>query len=136
MDGDPVAMRRGDLLLTPGWHFHGHRNVSDSPMAWLDGLDIPLADQLDTSFFELGPQTLSDSSTPRCSRAEMLWAHPGLHPVALLGQRKSSPIAAYRFEHTDHALSDQLDLERAGHPSTLDPGTPPCATPTRRPAAT
>ena len=27
VDGDPVAMRRGDLLLTPGWCFHGHQNV-------------------------------------------------------------------------------------------------------------
>ncbi len=24
VDGDPVAMRRGDFLLTPGWAFHGH----------------------------------------------------------------------------------------------------------------
>jgi gentisate 1,2-dioxygenase len=122
VNGDPVSMRRGDLLLTPGWHFHGHRNATDSPMAWLDGLDIPLASQLDTSFFEYGPERLSDMSTPKRSRAEQLWAHPGLQPVALLGERKSSPIAAYRFEHTDRALNDQLALERAGHPGTLDPG--------------
>jgi gentisate 1,2-dioxygenase len=122
VDGDPVSMRRGDFVLTPGWHFHGHQNVSDSPMAWLDGLDIPFAHYLDTSFFEEGPETLSDGSTPERSRAEMLWAHPGLQPVALIGERKSSPIAAYRFEHTDRALNDQLRLERGGHPSTLDPG--------------
>jgi gentisate 1,2-dioxygenase len=30
VDGDPVAMRRGDLLLTPGWRFHGHQSVSDA----------------------------------------------------------------------------------------------------------
>src|SRR5205807_333402 len=36
VDGDPVAMRRGDFLLTPGWHFHGHQNVTDHPMAWID----------------------------------------------------------------------------------------------------
>jgi gentisate 1,2-dioxygenase len=122
VNGDPVSMRRGDLLLTPGWHFHGHRNATDSPMAWLDGLDIPFAHQMDTSFFEFGPETLSDLSTPERSRAEKLWAHPGLQPVALLGERRSSPIAAYRFEHTDRALDDQLALECAGHPSTLDPG--------------
>jgi len=122
VNGDPVSMRRGDLLLTPGWHFHGHHNVTGSPMAWLDGLDIPFAHQMDTSFFELGPETISDLSTPERSRAEMLWAHPGLQPVALLGEFKSSPMAAYRFEHTDRALNDQLELERAGHPGTLDPG--------------
>ncbi|WP_431911931.1 cupin domain-containing protein [Nonomuraea jabiensis] len=42
VNGDPVAMRRGDFLLTPGWHFHGHHNTTDAPMAWIDGLDIPL----------------------------------------------------------------------------------------------
>ncbi len=42
VDGDPVAMRRGDLLLTAGWRWHEHHNVADAPMVWLDGLDIPL----------------------------------------------------------------------------------------------
>src|SRR2546429_3008782 len=42
VDGDPVAMRRGDFLLTPGWHFHGHHNVTDHPMALIDGLDHPV----------------------------------------------------------------------------------------------
>src|SRR5579875_4109379 len=55
VDGDPVAMRRGDLLLTPGWHLHGHQNISDTSMAWLDGLDIPLVAQTDQGFFEFGP---------------------------------------------------------------------------------
>ena len=41
VNGDPVAMRRGDFLLTPGWRFHGHHNETDQPMAWIDGLDIP-----------------------------------------------------------------------------------------------
>ena len=42
VDGDPVAMRRGDLLLTAGRRWHEHHNVADVPMVWLDGLDIPL----------------------------------------------------------------------------------------------
>ena len=67
VDGDPVAMRRGDLLLTPGWHFHGHQNVSDKPMAWLDGLDIPMVATMDQGFFEFGPDKVRDPSTP-CAR--------------------------------------------------------------------
>ena len=73
VDGDPVAMRRGDLLLTPGWRFHGHQNVSDAPMAWLDGLDIPLVATLDQGFFEFGPEVVRDRSTPERSRSERLW---------------------------------------------------------------
>ena len=65
VDGDPVAMRRGDLLLTPGWAFHGHQNVSDTPMAWLDGLDIPLVAETDQGF--LSPVRTRSVPGPRRS---------------------------------------------------------------------
>jgi gentisate 1,2-dioxygenase len=123
VDGDPVAMRRGDLLLTPGWAFHGHQNITDTPMAWLDGLDIPLNYQLDAGFFEFGPEDLSDVSTPQRSRGERLWAHPGLRPLSGLAQRPNSPLPAYRWEHTDAALTAQLELAAEGHTGgTVRPG--------------
>ncbi|MFE5086439.1 cupin domain-containing protein [Streptomyces mirabilis] len=122
VNSDPVAMRRGDLLLTPGWNFHGHQNVTNAPMAWLDGLDIPFVHANDTSFFEYGPDDLTDTSTPEKSRAERLWSHPGLQPVALLGSRPSSPLVAYRWEYTEAALVEQLALEAEGYPSTVEPG--------------
>jgi gentisate 1,2-dioxygenase len=40
--GDPVAMRRGDFLPQAGWNWHAHHNATTEPMAWIDGLDIPL----------------------------------------------------------------------------------------------
>lgn len=122
VDGDPVAMRRGDFLLTPGWRFHGHHNQSDTPMAWLDGLDIPFSHYVGSTFFEFGPDVVADHSTPDRSRAERLWAHPGLRPVSVPGPMSSSPIAAYRWEHTDAALRDQLDLETEGHAGVAEPG--------------
>lgn len=122
VDGDPVAMRRGDLLLTPGWRFHGHHNVADQPMAWLDGLDIPFVAQTDQGFFEPGPAEPSDLTTPTRSRSERLWAAPGVVPVALAGSQPSSPLMAYRWEHTDAALAAQLELESEGHPGVVGPG--------------
>ena len=122
VDGDPVAMRRGDLLLTPGWAFHGHQNVTDSPMAWLDGLDIPLNHQLDAGFFEFGPEVLSDLGTPERSRGERLWGHPGLRPLSGLDPRPTSPLGAYRWEHTDAAQRAQLELGAEGHGGVAEPG--------------
>jgi len=123
VDGDPVAMRRGDFLLTPGWQFHGHHNQSDSPMAWIDGLDIPFAHHTESTFFEFGPDEVSDRGTPDRSRSEHLWAHPGLAPVSASGvPTPSSPLAAYRWEFTDNALNDQLKLESAGHSGVVEPG--------------
>ncbi|KXF56448.1 cupin [Rhodococcus sp. SC4] len=122
VDGDPVAMRRGDLLLTPGWAFHGHQNVTDAPMAWLDGLDIPLNYQLDAGFFEFGPESVSDTSIPDRSRGERLWGHPGLRPLSGLDDRPNSPLPAYRWEHTDAALTAQLELADEGRPGIYSPG--------------
>lgn len=121
VDGDPVAMRRGDLLLTAGWRWHEHHNVADAPMVWLDGLDIPLVSGLDAGFFEFGPDEISDRSTPNASRSERLWAYPGLRPLSA-GAAKTSPLMAYRWEHTDAALSAQLELEAEGREGVLAPG--------------
>src|SRR5881392_981541 len=63
VDGDPVAMRRGDLLLTAGWRWHEHHNTGAEAMVWLDGLDIPLVSSLDAGFFEPGSDELTDRST-------------------------------------------------------------------------
>jgi gentisate 1,2-dioxygenase len=122
VDGDPVAMRRGDLLLTPGWAFHGHQNVSDAPMAWLDGLDIPLVAETDQGFFEFGPDQVRNRETPDRSASERLWGQPGLTPVALAGTRPASPLVAYRWAHTDAALAAQLELEAAGNGPGNEPG--------------
>ncbi len=121
VEGDAVAMRRGDLLLTPTWHFHEHHNPTDHPMAWVDGLDIPLISQLDAGFFEYGSTTLATTATPGVSNSERLWAHAGLRPVSA-PVRPNSPLMAYRWADTNAALRDQLALEAEGRPGTVEPG--------------
>jgi gentisate 1,2-dioxygenase len=91
-------------------------------MAWIDGLDIPFVRGTDTGFFEFGSEELTSKETPRVSRSERLWGHPGLRPLVGQGRHVSSPIAAYRWEHTDRALAEQLALEDEGHAATTEPG--------------
>lgn len=122
VDHDPVPMRRGDLLLTPGYAWHGHHNAYENPMTWLDGLDIPISLYLDATFFEFGADDIVDRSKPDRSNAERLWAHPGLVPVSATGATSHSPLAAYRWEHTDAALTAQLELEAEGRPGVVGPG--------------
>jgi gentisate 1,2-dioxygenase len=121
VDGDPVAMRRGDLLLTAAWRWHEHHNTGDAPMAWLDGLDIPLVSALDAGFFEFGPDEITDRSTPHRSRSERLWGHPGLRPLGA-EVPTTSPLGAYRWADTDAALVAQLELEDEGQPGVAGPG--------------
>ncbi|MDP5306635.1 cupin domain-containing protein [Paracoccus spongiarum] len=122
VNGDPVRMSRGDFLLTPGWCFHGHHNDTDQPMAWIDGLDIPFSFQNDVGFFEFGADRVTDYATPRYSRGERLWCHPGLRPLSQLQNTAASPIGAYRWDVTDAALTQQLLLEEEGQPATVAQG--------------
>jgi gentisate 1,2-dioxygenase len=124
VDGDPVAMRRGDFLPQAGWNWHAHHNATREPMAWIDGLDIPLQYVIDAQFFELGRDSVSEAEkiTPERSRAERLWGHPGLRPVSAAGSAPGSPLLAYRWEHTNRALADQLALEAEGFAATVEPG--------------
>jgi gentisate 1,2-dioxygenase len=121
VDGDEVAMERGDLLLTSNWSWHEHHNTAEVPMAWLDGLDIPLVSMLDASFFEFGPDTLQSRATPRRSRSERLYGHPGIRPVGI-EPPVGPPLVAFRYEHTSAAMSAQLELEAEGAISLAEPG--------------
>ncbi|MFB7944754.1 cupin domain-containing protein [Kitasatospora phosalacinea] len=121
---DPVAMRRGDFLPQAGWNWHAHHNATSEPMAWIDGLDIPFQYTSEAQFFEFGRDEISaaERATPDRSRAERLWGHPGLRPVAAGRPGPGSPLLAYRWEHTDRALDDQLALEAEGFGGTVEPG--------------
>lgn len=124
MERDPVPMRRGDFLPPTGLKWHAHHNSADQPMACIDGLDIPFQYDVEAQFFDFGREKLSEEehTAPDRSRSERLWGHPGLVPVSQLGRRQGTPRPAYRGADADATLSDQLELEHAGHPGTVDPG--------------
>ncbi|MFD2468655.1 cupin domain-containing protein [Amycolatopsis silviterrae] len=122
--GDAVPMRRGDFLPQAGWNWHAHHNATREPMAWIDGLDIPFQYGIDAQFFEFGREEIStaERTTPERSRSERLWAHPGLRPLSVGTVAPGSPLLAYKWEHTDAALRDQLQLEKEGYGGTVGPG--------------
>lgn len=121
---DPIPMRRGDFLPQAGWNWHAHHNQADRPMAWIDGLDIPLQFEVESQFFTVGRDDLTpdEQTTPDRSRAQRLWGHPGLAPVSAIGESEGSPLLSYRWEDTDAALADQLALETEGYPGVVEPG--------------
>ena len=58
VDGTALAMAPGDMVVTPQWSWHDHRNQGEEPVIWLDVLDTPLIDALDTVFRETHAETL------------------------------------------------------------------------------
>ncbi|TCO32470.1 gentisate 1,2-dioxygenase [Kribbella steppae] len=124
VERDPVPMRRGDFLPQAGMNWHAHHNSASEPMAWIDGLDIPFQYDVESQFFDFGREHLSEEehATPDRSRSERLWRHPGLVPVSQFKPAEGSPLLCYRWADTDAALTDQLELEREGYPSTVERG--------------
>ena len=56
VDGEKTPMETGDVVLTPGWSWHGHGHDGDQPAYWFDGLDVPLTHLLEPMFFQEHPQ--------------------------------------------------------------------------------
>ena len=55
VDGIKTPMNTGDVVLTPGWQWHGHGHDGDKPAYWFDGLDVPLVHLLEPMFVEDHP---------------------------------------------------------------------------------
>ena len=55
VDGKPCLMTPGDLIVTPAWTWHGHRNLGDQHTMWLDILDVALHVSMGSAKFQPGP---------------------------------------------------------------------------------
>jgi len=55
VDGEKTPMETGDIVLTPGWSWHGHGHDGSEQAYWFDGLDVPLTYLLEPMFFEPHP---------------------------------------------------------------------------------
>lgn len=55
VNGEKTPMETGDVVLTPGWCWHGHGHDGDEPGYWFDGLDVPLTQLFEAMFFEEHP---------------------------------------------------------------------------------
>lgn len=120
VDGDRCLMSPGDLVLTPSYTWHDHKNDSDEPMMWFDGLDLPLVGYLDAVFFEFYPkeelQPLLDThGSQRAFGSGALAPATGALPPVAAGAGASpppegarpaprSPLLRYPWEDTVEAL--------------------------------
>ena len=55
VQGEKTPMETGDIVLTPGWCWHGHGHDGSEPAYWFDGLDVPLTHLLEPMFYEEHP---------------------------------------------------------------------------------
>ena len=90
VDGERVTMHPGDFILTPSWTWHDHGNPGEAPVIWLDGLDIPIVNHFETSFFEHHPDEIEPVIRPE---GDSLARYGGnMMPLEYQPPRASSPV--------------------------------------------
>ena len=80
VDGAATAMAPSDMVVTPQWTWHDHRNEGDEPVIWLDILDTPLIDALDIVFRETARR--DTSAAHPAGRRRAAGAQPPRRPRA------------------------------------------------------
>ncbi len=91
VEGKSCAMEPGDLIVTPGWTWHEHRNVEGQPTVWVDILDAALHRAFGTARFQPGP-----IQSPRSVIADAAFTSGAFVPVAAQVEAQSySPIFRY-----------------------------------------
>lgn len=105
VEGEKVTLAPGDFVITPSWTWHDHGNEGDGPVVWLDSLDTPLVQHLDSMFREDAPAgTVQDQTVPVDGSAARFGR--GLLPVDLDQGAANSPLAKYPYDRTREALEE------------------------------
>ena len=117
VDGERTQMKPGDFIITPSWtwHDHGHegRMESDTPVVWLDGLDIPMLRFFDAGFAENGTAKQQEVTRPQGISTHRYGANMmPMRYAAPFGQ--TSPIFSYPYDRTRetlHQLETHADVD-------------------------
>lgn len=105
VDGEPCEMNPGDLVLTPGWTWHGHINQGDGPMIWMDSLDAPVVGMLRAMRQEPYPDELNPA-TKAVGDSHARYGGGYLRPAWENGAPPISPLLTYPWAATEKALHE------------------------------
>ena len=101
--GERTTMRPGDFIITPAWAWHDHGNDGDTPVSWLDGLDIPICAFYEAIFREGYNDKRHEITRPEGdSLARFGHSMLPMEPDRRYGQ--TSPIFNYPYDRTREAL--------------------------------
>jgi gentisate 1,2-dioxygenase len=110
VQGDKIYLERGDFAINPPWFWHDHGSENDDPAVWMDGLDIPLNNYLDASFFETSRNEKQDV-TAVIDGSILKYGSGQLRPAWEDPVQKFSPISTYKWEATERALTNLAKVD-------------------------
>jgi gentisate 1,2-dioxygenase len=126
VEQDKCEMERGDLIITPGWEWHDYGNEGVEPGVWIDALDLPLIQYLDSCGYlksieeEIGYQISTEERLPvrRAGISEQRYSAVGLRPMTeAQGTSRRAGLVHYRWANTYAALRRLAD---AGESNPFD----------------
>ncbi|KAI9482733.1 MAG: RmlC-like cupin domain-containing protein [Benjaminiella poitrasii] len=74
VEGEKIYMEKGDVILTPPWTWHDHGHEGDDVMIWLDGLDLPIFQNIPVNFAESFEDRRYPSKEAENSALKFPWA--------------------------------------------------------------
>ncbi len=110
-NGERCWMEPGDLILTPAWSYHDHKNEGKGPMIWIDGLDVPLIESMDTFFFSRYPGKRQQPRTQSDEASTHRFSTAGMRPAGFHWDKPYSPLTKYSWRKTAQALDEMLQSE-------------------------
>jgi gentisate 1,2-dioxygenase len=105
VDGEPVEMKPGDLVLTPNWSWHGHVSQANEPVLWMDSLDSPLIASLRIGRGEQYPDELEPATRP-VGDSFNRYGRGNFRPLWQQRSSKFSTQLLYPWEQTEPALRE------------------------------
>ena len=102
VDGERTSMQVGDFILTPSWTFHDHGNPGTSPVVWMDVLDVPIVNLLDSSFLEHHPQQVQPVARPEGDARARYGAN--MLPLDYEPASLSAPVFTYPYSRSRETL--------------------------------
>jgi gentisate 1,2-dioxygenase len=114
--GERTTMRRGDFIITPNGAWHDHGQERQSPVVWVDGLDLHMVNFFETGFMEHHndkSQMITKGEGESVARYGAGLAP--MHPESPFGL--TSPIFNYTYERSRAAL---MAIAASGQPDPHD----------------
>ncbi|MDM0015174.1 cupin domain-containing protein [Variovorax sp. J22P168] len=109
VNGERYTMNEGDLVLTPGMTWHDHEYHGETPMIWLDVLDISLMRSMHATFFEPGEKIQQEvSAVPDASWRK--WGSGLMSPPGQAPRTADNPLLVYPHEVAQAALQAAAGL--------------------------
>ncbi len=102
VDGERATMHPGDFILTPSWTFHDHGNPSDEPIVWMDGLDVPIVNMLNTGFVE--HYTEESQPVTRKERDSLTRYGRNMLPLEYKSKGIAAPVFTYPYDQSRETL--------------------------------